>query len=274
MRPSRLSAGFTLIELIMVIVIMSVMSVGSVKFITQTTQGVIDTAKRQRLAAVGVIAVEKMVREIREALPNSVRVFGGCIEFVPTIWGSQYITLPVLTGATSFTAVAIFEDSDIAQYVSGSNYRVAVYPITDSSVYAGANPGPVSGVMAAANSVAVIATDDDNDILVTLNGSFQFSNNSPEKRFYVVSNPVTYCVSGSYLYRYNGYGFDGVMGASRPTSFPGREVVADKLTAGTFTYSGASLVRNAVVEIALTFQETASTETQKITHEVQLRNVP
>ena len=273
MKALRWSSGFTLIELIMVIVILSVLSTGSVRFISQSTQGVIDTAKRQRLASVGMVAIEKIAREIREALPNSVRVSGSCIEFVPVQWGSQYITLPVLAADDTFNAVAIYDDVDIAQYIAGSNYRVAVYPMSVPNVYAGSNPGPISVAMAASNSVAVIADPDDN-ILVTLSSNFQFSGDSPEKRFYVVSNPVTYCAAAGYLYRYNGYGFDAVMGASRPTTFPGREVVADKITNGTFSYSAASLVRNAVVEIALTFQDAVSLETQTVDHEVQLRNVP
>jgi MSHA biogenesis protein MshO len=87
--------AFTLVELVMVMVVISILAIGSVKFISQSAQGLVDSAERQSLASTATIAVEKVLRQVRRALPNSVRIFddGGnsCIEFVPILHSSEYL---------------------------------------------------------------------------------------------------------------------------------------------------------------------------------------
>ncbi|PCJ36325.1 MAG: prepilin-type cleavage/methylation domain-containing protein [Moraxellaceae bacterium] len=256
--------GFTLIELIIVIVVMGILSVGSVRFISQSTQGVIDAGERQRVASIGIIAMEKISREMREALPNSIRidVSGDCIEFVPTKGGSEYLTAPVLTASNTLDVIR----TGYATFLNTTFDRVALFPILTAEVYAALNPGPISSVI---NTLPDTSPTE----VVTLSSSHQFLTDSPERRFYIVSDPVTYCVASGFLYRYNNYGFDAVMGASRPTNFAGgREVIASQLTNANFDYVSASLSRNAVVKIELTIADGG--EVQTLEYEVLIRNVP
>lgn len=246
--------GFTLVELIMVIVIAGILAIGSVQFIGQVTQGYSDAADRQQLATIGWIASEKVSRELRNALPNSVRVNGtnSCVEFIPVQGGSHYLTLPGETPTTldSFTAV----ESGITN-TDLNNTRIAVYPTLSSDVYGGSSSGSLSG------TVSSISTASDIDT-ITLGSSFTFSAGSPERRFYFTQNPVSYCIVGAQLNRYSGYGFGT---AANP------QIIINKISSGSFAIAPATLTRNAIVALKLTLQNGAI---HTIDQEVQIRNVP
>jgi MSHA biogenesis protein MshO len=67
-------------------------------------------------------AIGRMERELRHALPGSVRVASGCVEFVPVTAVTEYLTLPVETPATTFTVARLADD------LSAVSGRAAVYP--------------------------------------------------------------------------------------------------------------------------------------------------
>ncbi|GAB6057784.1 prepilin-type N-terminal cleavage/methylation domain-containing protein [Desulfonatronum parangueonense] len=91
---SHYQKGFTLVELIVVIVVSGILAVGTSIFIMQAVRGYVDVAGRDDLATNGRIAIERMTREIRDALPNSIRIENGsnfiCIEFLPIIDAGLY----------------------------------------------------------------------------------------------------------------------------------------------------------------------------------------
>jgi len=254
--------GFTMVELIMVIVIAGILAIGSVQFIGQATQGYSDAADRQQLATIGWIASEKISRELRNALPNSARLnaLRKCLEFIPMVGGSHYLTLPGDTPLTpkSFTAVS----SGLTPTPTGN--RVAVYPTSTGGVYGKNNPGPLS-----TSTVSSISSVDDVDT-ITLGSDFTFSTSSPERRFYFTQNPIMYCIEGTRLNRYSGYGIN--------TSFTipaasNRQIIVDKLNSASssFLIAPATLTRNAIVSMHFRLENGA---THEVDQEVQIRNVP
>src|SRR5690606_31531320 len=131
--------GFTLIELIMVIVIGGILAMGVTSFITHSVGGYVATARRQALGGAGMVAAEKLARAARNALPNSIRVSGNCLELIPVLAGSSYVSAPVTTAASSFQVAAY----SATQSVEG---RVAIYPINVAALY---SPGTTTSLSSA-----------------------------------------------------------------------------------------------------------------------------
>lgn len=76
MTPRHTQSGFTLVELIMVIVIMGVVGATVAVFMKSPIDAYFDTARRAGIADVADTTVRRMARDIRKALPNSIRLGG------------------------------------------------------------------------------------------------------------------------------------------------------------------------------------------------------
>ena len=96
MRPSNensccTSKGFSLIELIMVIVIVGILSTMTTDIITLPVKSYIDLERRTTLVDSAEMTLRRMQRDIRRALPNSIRITGGtAIEILHTTDGGRY----------------------------------------------------------------------------------------------------------------------------------------------------------------------------------------
>jgi MSHA biogenesis protein MshO len=263
MRIIGRAGGFTLIELVVVITVMGILSVGAVKFITDASDGYASTVRRTELGSTMRLAAERMTRELRSALPNSVRVSGSCLEFIPVESGASYLNLPVSITASAFDAI---EPIDVAL----AGVRIAVFPDSTNAVYSLGSPAVIS-------PPSTFAPPDANHVVrVSLAAPHRFPVESPQRRLYLVREPVSYCVDQNRLWRYQGYGFRAVQptGAALPTSMPGRSLIGEDLVASSppFTFANATLTRNAEVGIDLEFRDTP--DSIRVHHLVQLRNVP
>lgn len=94
MIPAQKSTGFTLIEAIMVIVIVGILFAIVGVFITKPVEGYVDAVRRAELSDTADVALRRLARDIKLALPNSLRVTssGGVnyIEFIMTSGGGRY----------------------------------------------------------------------------------------------------------------------------------------------------------------------------------------
>ena len=214
--PAAQERGFTLVELTLVIVLMGILSVTTVSFIGDSAVGYASTVRRTELATTARLMTERFARDLRDALPNSVRVSGNCIEFVPVVAASSYLYLPVTESTTTFAVVPLETG-----YVNGSD-RVAVFPDSTTQIYTLTAHGPIS------DTVSFSVPDGDNVVTATLSVSHQFASESPRKRFYVVSTPVSYCLDTQRMWRYSSYGYIASQptGGVLPGSMPGRDLVA------------------------------------------------
>ncbi|MGB0468356.1 MAG: prepilin-type N-terminal cleavage/methylation domain-containing protein [Pontibacterium sp.] len=295
----RAQAGFTLVELVVVIVLMSIMSVASVQFIANMAGGYADLSRRQNMADVTQLAVERIGREVRNALPNSVRIRSdanaSCIEFIPTFGASIYQNLPVASTATSFNAIPLGAGA-ITSWSTGDPLYVAVYPISSNVSDETHTYNPVydldsNSIVTPLDDPAQFIADQSNStiITVTLASSHRFPTESPTGRFFIVGSPVSYCLltgSGD-LYRYSGYrATGGVFFTQQPLpasgnlgeTEPGRALLADGISSNApfadpaFAYVDTSLQRNALVLFDLEVEEQG--ESVRIQHVVQVRNAP
>ena len=118
--------------------------------------------------------------------------------------------------------------------------------------------------------------DVNNEVTITLPAAHQFPNHSPLRRFFVVGTPVSFCLTGTSVFRYQNYGFNTAQLApgAMPAGTPDRALLANNVDSVTsaFSVSAGTLQRNALAIMDLVF--TSHGETVRVAHEVRLRNVP
>jgi MSHA biogenesis protein MshO len=83
--------GFTLVELVVVIVITGIMAASIAVFFVPAINAYFDTRRRAELTDTADTALRRMARDVRRAVPNSIRIPNAqCFELVPTIAGGLY----------------------------------------------------------------------------------------------------------------------------------------------------------------------------------------
>ena len=94
-KTARAARGFTLVELILVIVITSTMAAALVVFFKPAIDGYLVSRARADLTDQADTALRRIVRDVRAAVPNSIRTPGSqCFELVPTSSGGRYRSEP------------------------------------------------------------------------------------------------------------------------------------------------------------------------------------
>lgn len=246
------ASGFSLIELIVVIVILSILAVFGSQFVITTTQNYEQTRTRALLVNTGRQALEQMTRQLRGALPYSVRVINGgnCLQFMPIAGGGIYLTAvpDAANGAPASNSIAVSSH----QEEFGNAHWVSIGAMSANEIY---GPG--------ASLRALAARSETN---LTLSSSFSWQRNSINRRFYLLDNPQAFCVQAGNL------NFFSNLNIAAP-GFNDPVLMAQNVTATTpFDLTVGSENRNTIVVIDLDF--TSGGETVNFRQQVMIRNVP
>ena len=272
----KFKRGFTLLELVIVIVLLGIMATGISSIIGLSTQTYVNVSNRDKLISSARFAVERLNREIRNALPNSVRVKNtvglNCIEFVPIIASTTYTHIPLSTEpASNLLTVIPFQGKGASDYhctASCSDVAV-VYPITINDIYTDITDGV--GKSFGINAVTKTSLT---QWTLTLDNLVNFTDQSPTERLYIVNSPVSYCITGNSLYRYEYYPFTGnsyVAPAISPVLMANNMGNISSVNYP-FNVINASLQRNAIVQIKLPFEQ--NDETIVFNNDIHLKNSP
>ena len=116
--------GFTLIELIIVMVLMGIIGAMVAVFMKAPIDAYLTSSRRADLTDAADTTVRRMARDIRKALPNSIRSAGSeCVEFIPSKTGGRYRSEvdSTVTGGTPADSVLTFTALDTRFNKLGDN---------------------------------------------------------------------------------------------------------------------------------------------------------
>ncbi len=291
--------GFTLVEAVVVMVVTGILAGIMVLFISRPVQNYTDAAARADLSEAADLALRRMARELRTALPNSVRLTvlptgQMWLEFIPTKSGGKYLSAednpdpnaPVpgkplsFTNATAapFNVIGSMPDVSVGDFFAIYNLGVG---FTGADAYAGTNLARVTAVDTANRSISY-------DSYGGLAGSNPFAvatggipNTSPGQRFQVVTRPVIFRCQGSA----DGTGTLTRSVAADFSSTPPQpgplvgNLMANNVVACSFTIGTLATQQSALIGLSLSLGRPnpgggGATETITLTHQIHVDNIP
>lgn len=276
---SRSSPGFTLVEAVIVIAITGVLAAVVGRFIVTPVQGYLSTQARAALVDQADLALRRIGRDLRIALPNSTRVSATAqaLELIPTTGAARYVAegtnrLQFGAAATAFDLIGppltLSASQDLVFYNLGPG-------ITGSDAYA-----DNSGAAAQASSnrrTSTTGAGSASSITMSSAAALPVADFAPPYRVFAVSPPVTYrCdLAAGTLTRYTGYGFVAIQ--PDPPSSGSSAVLAKGVSACRFSYDAAVIASHAgLVNLALTLQTTTTSGTESVSlhHALHVDNLP
>jgi MSHA biogenesis protein MshO len=254
-------------------------------------EGYISLGQRATLVYTAENALRRMQRDIRRALPNSIRIrdsagtlnnitctSGGAtscsLEMINTLDGGRYRRYPPgqvldttgLAVNTSFEVLGRLENNpnpaDV-RYISIYNIGATggAGPIPGANAYTADAGVPTNVITPQGSTIAINASLD--LISLTFPSPFRFR--------FLVDSPISYICSGDQLRRYAGYNITSAHNIP-PAGTPA--LMADKLAQCEILYQPGTSERGGLVTIALTVQHPASGESVRLLHQVHVDNVP
>ncbi|MBU1620544.1 MAG: prepilin-type N-terminal cleavage/methylation domain-containing protein [Gammaproteobacteria bacterium] len=259
------NSGFTLVEMILVIVVMGILATVTTSYLGLGARMYAESSDRDKLLSQSRFAVERMVRELRNVVPNSVRVdtSGNCIEFMPLLNAGRYVSIPV-TPVTG-TSINIFSNSPAAEWNVLAQDYLAIYPTEPTHIY-----DPALG-----RTVRLTGATNTNPIQFTF-PSTSFPVSSPSNRLYIFRSPVSYCVQGNQLFRYGNYALQAlqpVPGSGLANGVLMAEGLNNPGSIPYFVFDQAVLSRNSVVHLFISFGS-GFNDNLFFNQEVHIPNVP
>lgn len=302
-RPPRQPRGMTLIEMVVAMVVVAIILSATIFFAYPVRQAA-DATSRAELTDIADNALQRIGRDVRLALPNSVRVTTSgsstFIEFLAVRAAGRYradaggvssgTDCPVDGGPAAPAAdqlsfdvaetcfKTIGTEPSAANIVANSdflvlnNYGAIVLP---SVLF----PGQNAYQAAPANRVLITGLVVEATRLRISFGSTVFQrslHDSSGKRFYVISGPVTYeCNTATQqVIRYSGYAIT----AAQPTAFGVGARIADYVTGCAMDYDPNGVAPQVgVLTLRLVLSRTMSggaAETVSLYHAVHVSNLP
>lgn len=192
--------GFTLVELIIVIVLTALVGGAVVVFLRPTINAYADNRSRSSISDLADTALRRMVRDIRVAVPNSIRTPDvNCFELVPTIAGGRYRMGP--ESATGGTAkyvdtsqpTTVFDVLTPLPVTPAPNDFVVINNQNGNDVYDSTSATPVRSTITAVSTPAA----NQGTLRISINslqvqpgyngGRFQVVSQSQQSVFYVCS---------------------------------------------------------------------------------------
>lgn len=283
-----------MIELVIVMVLVGIIGIGLSRLIAVPLVTYRDLGRRARLVDFADASMRRVARDLRRALPNSIRIAAGAetLEFVRALDGARYRKDPgdngggndhtaasdwlSFGGDTSFNILGEFQHLNFTLGTPlASGHRIVIYS-TGESIYSDAasdaNPGIVTP-----DETNITITADGDEQQINLSISHRFSFESPIQRLYVIDTPVTYrCdLSANTLTRYWSYNISSsqpTIPSISPLSSAASTLMNNLIEDCSFEYSAGTPQRAGLVTIELVVADAG--ERVRVLHQVHVDNGP
>lgn len=294
--PPAAQCGFTLVEAVIVIVITAIIGAIVAVFVQAPVRAYADSVARAEATDEADLALRRMARDLRLALPNSVRVRangvaarGNAIEFLLTKTGGRYLSpQDGVAGALALdfdspvAAAGFMVVGKVTQPIVTGDLLV-IYNLgegmTPSDAYQLRVPGAEMNIAEidgniAANTVAPVIRLKDNPF-----GRQSTPMASPDQRFQVVSGAVSYrCATNAdgsrSLTRHWGYPI-GAVQADPPLGGQQALIASHLADCEIFSYSTAQTRRSALVLMSLALRTRQPDDPAvRLVHQVHVDNTP
>jgi len=273
----RRPRGFTLVELVTVIVLLGVIAGILTPFIAKAMQAYVASEARAALVAKGRLALERLAREVRLAVPNSLSVTGGGtgIEFLRARAGGRYVAHFDDFGSefsrtdrrfrknASLTSLYVAETA--LSYAAGDLLVIA--NTSPAALQAGDTVTAITGI-----SVTSVATDGtDNGQILSL-AAQQFSVESPGRHFSIADRTIEVGLGGGVLRWLSSAGMADYDGAADWSATD--PALVDGVSTVNFTYAPGTPQSTGVLRVDLRLSDATAGESIRLYREIHMRNTP
>lgn len=273
-RRARRERGFTLVEAVVVMAVTAIIAGTMVLFIRRPVQGYVDAAGRAELGNAADLGLRRIAREVRLALPNSVRVksVGNdvLIELIPSKAGGAYCKADAVTVCDANFTV-------LGGMPSGSNAIVA----GDYIVLFNLGPD-ISGydAYAGANRAKVSVTPTGNTVQLEGGNPFGAEAFNNATRYVVTGAPVTFrytygAAGKGTLTRYWNYGFAAVQ-PDPATLNASSALLLDNVVGFSADSTALANRRSGLLSLVVTLAQPASGGSEQLTlvYQIHTDNAP
>ena len=285
-------SGFTLVEIIIVIAIMGIIGGLSTLIIGRSLDAYAALERRENLQTSIRLAIERMSRELRHALPNSICVSnsdgGPCIvgsgsrfHFIPVRDSGRYQDRPgaytapppiqrdrLPVSPLSRNRFDVLSTNGANRLNTAAGDWTVVYNLNNTDVYSGINNvrHRINAVIQKDINNTGTTSDDIDQIQFTANVSF--ANHSPSRRFHIIENDVVtlFYLDGTDLKR------DTTSFAAPNTPTLQTRLLMQNVQACTFTFTPGAPQRAGLLRIDITVAEQG--ETIQVIHDAHVYNTP
>ena len=264
-----------MVELVITMTIIVIVVGFAAAFIGSPILGFTDQVRRAELVDSAESSLRRMGRDIRRALPNSIRTTSGgsitALEILSAVEGVRYRASPppgdenarLTFNAADAAFNSIGRFSTVTKPFSSTTHYLSVYNVG----VAGANAYELSNVITPPGTeIEIEEAAEAGEDRVTLNPSFQFAYPSPRQRIYLVDTPVTFLcdTATGELTRYTGYSIatnqaDRDSGAELLAAGGVAALMSDNLTACAFVLTPGTAQRAGLLSMSLNVAQAGET---------------
>ncbi|WP_341304368.1 type II secretion system protein [Pseudomonas sp. TMP25] len=291
------SRAFTLVELVIVIALAGTVAVMVSAVLSRPLNSFVDQSRRAVLVDQAAGALSRMTRDVRLAIPNSVRVSadGQAMELLlihsaaryrPNRIGGDGLRFSSAPGGCGSSTVDgscnTVQVLDPAFNPAGARWLVmyntgaqsAGNPVLGGNVWAPANPGVIS---LSGTTFSLLGGAPSNESLIALGsmpgGNFDFVFASPQRRLYLAETVVGYRCQNSQLVRYSYSQLLNAIPAAPPAGSAAQPVASSVNCAQSgFEYAPGTTQRAGLLNLSLSISQAG--ENLQLLQQVHVDNAP